>query len=147
MKARLYSRDPRAAGTDSFSLVEVVFAIAIVSFALVSILGLMAYSSQLVHQADNYGRLSNVTRQVLARLDSQAYAVTASNVATNAVFYFTYDGLPTNSPAGAYYQCAFSNVTPNTAPPALLQLQVLVSWPAPVYATTNIVNTSIVNYD
>ena len=99
-----FQRSGRFPGLDSFSLVEVVITIAIVSFVLVSLLGLMAYSSQLVHQSDNYARLSNVTRQVLAGLDSKAYLVTSTNVTANATNYFTYDGLPTNS-ASAYHQC------------------------------------------
>jgi len=131
----------------SFSLVEVVIAIAIVSFALVSLLGLMAYSSQLVHQSDNYARLSNITRQVLARLDSEAYSVTSATVHTNGVYYFTYEGLPTNS-TSAYYQCTLSNATPSASTLTnLMQVQVNICWPKPAFTNTNSINTSILNYD
>jgi Tfp pilus assembly protein PilV len=143
-------RSGRFPGLDSFSLVEVVFAIAIVSFALVSLLGMMALSSQLVHQADNYARLSNVSRQVLAGLDSKAYLVTSTNVAANATNYFTYDGLPTNSANGAiaYYQCILTNVTPAASTLTnLMQVQVIIRWPSPSYSNTNLINTSILNYD
>lgn len=144
---RPYLRLSRFPAQIAFSLIEVVIAIAIVSFTLVTLLGLMAYSSQMVHQADNYARLSNVTRQVLARLDSQVYAVTSTNVTAGGVYYFTYDGLPTNS-AGAYYQCALSNVTPSASSlSALMQVQVNIRWPQPEFTNTNSINTSILNYD
>jgi uncharacterized protein (TIGR02598 family) len=142
-----FQRSGRFPGLDSFSLVEVVITIAIVSFVLVSLLGLMAYSSQLVHQSDNYARLSNVTRQVLAGLDSKAYLVTSTNVTANATNYFTYDGLPTNS-ASAYYQCVLTNVTPSTSTLTnLMQVQVNIRWPKPAFTNTNSINTSILNYD
>src|SRR5579871_2878957 len=92
----------RRAALNSFTLVEVVIAISVIAFVLVAILGLMAYTSQLVQQSDNYSRLSNVAGQVLARMNSQSFTISTNCASTNAVYYFTYDGMPTNSTA-AYY--------------------------------------------
>jgi type II secretory pathway pseudopilin PulG len=137
----------RCSTLSSFTLVEVVFAIAIFAFALVSILGLMAYTSQLVQQTDMYARLSNVSSQVLGRLQSQSYAVTSTNITANGAYYFTADGLPTNS-AGAYFQCNLSNVTPlGSSLNNFMQVQVSIRWPKPQFSNTNIIVTSILNYD
>ena len=131
---------------DSFTLVEVVLAIAIVAFALISMMGLMAYASQLVQQADSFTRLSNVSSQVVASLDSQAFAVSSTNVIAGGAYYFTHEGLPTNS-FNAYFQCTLSNVTVSPSPPAVMQVQVAIRWPAPHFSNTNWILTSVLNYD
>lgn len=137
----------RRAALNSFTLVEVVIAIAVIAFSLVSILGLMTYASQLVQQADTYSRLSRVTGQVLAQLRSQPYAVSTNCATTNAVYYFTYEGLPTNS-LGAYYQCNTTNANPSTwTLTNVMQIQLTVRWPMPQFANTNVIITSTLNYD
>lgn len=131
----------------SFTLVEVVIAIGVIAFVLVSILGLMTYASQLVQQADTYTRLSSVTGQVLAQFESQPYTVSTNCATTNAVYYFTHEGLPTNS-ASAYYQCNVANA--NVAPWTLtnvMQIQMSIRWPKPQFTSTNVIITSTLNYD
>ncbi len=107
----------------------------------------MAYASRLVQQSDTYSRLSNVSSQVLAQFESQPYSVSTNCATTNAVYYFTYEGLPTNSVA-AYYQC---NVT-NADPPGwmltgVMQIQLSIRWPKPQFTYTNVIITSTLNYD
>jgi uncharacterized protein (TIGR02598 family) len=148
---------PRAA-LNSFTLVEVVIAIAVTAFVLISILGLMSYASQMVQQSDKYARLSAVTSQVVATLGSQPFILNQAQAQTNAVFYYTFDGLPTNS-AAAYYQCNITNASPSTlaltnaAGKYLMEpIQVMIRWPKPSsitvpFANTNIIVTSILQYD
>jgi uncharacterized protein (TIGR02598 family) len=132
---------------NSFTLVEVVIAIAIISFVLISILGLMAFASQQVKQADTYARLSNVSGQILARLESQSYAATSAAANTNAVYYFTFDGLPTNS-TSAYYQCNITNYPPTASNVTnLMIIQLSIRYPTPQFTSTNLITTSILNYD
>jgi Tfp pilus assembly protein PilV len=146
-------------GEDGFTLVEVVISIAVTSFVIISILGLMAYASQVVQQSDRNARLSTVTGQVLTTLANQSFYVSRGMASTNnLIFYFTSEGLPTNS-SGAYYQCSVSNVTPTgyalkdvfgsqVAEP----VRIMIRWPKPASTTapfpnTNFVTTSIANYD
>lgn len=131
----------------SFTLIEVVVAIGVIAFALISVLGLMTYGSQLAQQSDTYYRLSNVAGQVLAQYDSQPFSVSTNAATTNAVYFFTYEGLPTNS-AGAYFQASAANV--NTAGWTLtnvMQIQISIRWPNPQFSNTNVIMTSSLNYD
>ena len=131
----------------SFTLVEVVIAIGVIAFVLISILGLMTYASQLVRQSDSYSRLSNVAGQVLAQFDSQSFAVSTNRVATNALYYYTYEGLPTNS-ADGYYECDVSNVDSLISVLTnVMQIQLSIRWPKPEFANTNVIITSTLNYD
>jgi Tfp pilus assembly protein PilV len=137
----------RRPALNSFTLVEVVIAIAVIAFGLVSILGLMTYASQLVQQSDTYSRLSNVTGQVLAQFNSQPFSVSTNCATTNAVYYFTYEGIPTNS-AGAYYQCNVTNADLSTwTLTNVMQIQMSIRWPKPQFTNTNVIITSTLNYD
>jgi Tfp pilus assembly protein PilV len=137
----------KGSGLGSFTLVEVVIAIAVVAFVLVSLLGLMTYTSQLVQQADTYSRLSNVSSQVLAQLDSQPYSLSFAKANTNATTYFTYEGLPTNSAAG-YYQCVMSKANPaGWTLSSVLQVQLTITWPKPEFTNTNVIISSTLQYD
>ena len=137
----------RTSRSDSFTLVEVVFAIAIIAFALVSLLGLMTYTSQLVQQADTYSRLSDIVGQMSARFDSQPFATSTNCATTNAKYYFTSEGIPTNSTA-AFYQCTVSNANaPAWTSTNVMQIQMIISWPKPQFTNTNVIITSSLNYD
>ena len=156
LPARARGRWPH--GTGSFTLVEVVISIAVTSFILISILGLMAYATRVVQHSDNNARLSMVLGQTLSTLGSESYAISQSQASTNAFFYFTSEGLPTNS-TGAYYQC---NVTNATSAKFVLtdatrdknqlmeQVQIMIRWPytgSGKFANTNLIVTSINFYD
>ncbi len=122
-------------------------AIAVIAFVLISVLGLMTYTAQLVQQADSYSRLSVVADQVLAKFDSQPFAVSTNCATTNAVYYFTYDGLPTNSTA-AFYQCNVTNAnSPAWTSTNVMQIQMSIRWPKPQFSNTNVIITSTLNYD
>jgi uncharacterized protein (TIGR02598 family) len=142
----------REGGLNSFSLVEVVIAIAVTSFALISIVGLMAYAAQTLQQSDKYTRLSSVASQVLAVLSSEPFKLSQSQARTNYTLYYTLGGLPTNS-ASAYYQCSITNATPSGSPLQtwLEPIQVSIRWQksgaSGRFINTNIIVTSILNYD
>jgi Tfp pilus assembly protein PilV len=138
----------------SFSLVEIVIAIAVVSFVLVSLLGLMGYLIKTLQKIDQYTRLANVSSQVLAQISSQPFSYTTNFVHTNGICYFTYEGLSNNGASGAYYQCAFTNTTPTNAYSNITplsnyysQIEVIISWPLPKPVSTNVISTSCLNYD
>jgi type II secretory pathway pseudopilin PulG len=132
---------------NSFTLVEVVIAIAVIAFALISILGLMTYTSQILQQSDTYSRLSSVAGQVLARYDSQPFSVSTNCALTNAAYYYTYEGLPTNS-AGAFYQANVTNADPSGwTLTNIMQIQLTIRWPKPEFVNTNVIITSSFNYD
>ncbi len=142
---------PRGTGTSSFTLFEVVLSIAIIGFVLISILGLMSYTLGLVRQADRYAGLSFVASQMLATLESEPFQLSTSQASTNAVFYYTFEGLPTNS-AGSYYQCTIANAAPSGFPlSATMQpIQISIMWQntgVSGFANTNILVTSVLKYD
>ena len=157
------------AGLHSFTLVEVVIAIGVATFILISLLGMMTYGSQMVQQSDKYSRLSIVTSQVLAKLGSEQFAACPYGVkwagggfgsVVPQTNYYTYQGLPTNSVNGTniYFQAVVADATPTTGPmfskvasqQVMEPLQVSILWPtvgtAP-FANTNIIVTSVVNYN
>lgn len=132
---------------NSFTLVEVVIAIAVIAFVLISVLGLMTYASQLVQQADTYSRLARVTSQVLTRLNSQSYSVSTNAATKGTAYYFTAEGLPTNAASG-YYECAVTNADPSPSTLVnMMQLRVSIRWPKPQFTNTNIIITSTLKYD
>jgi len=153
----------RRGNLSSFTLVEVVIAIGVTAFVLVSILGLMAYASQTVQQSDKYARLASVVSQVLTTLGSQSFAMSPYLLGENnssgnfnplsSTNYYTSEGLPTNS-AGGYYQCVVSDATPanfaltNADGNYFLEpVQVTIRWPYPKPNNTNIIVTSLLNYE
>jgi type II secretory pathway pseudopilin PulG len=140
-------RPRRPSDLGSFTLVEVVIAIAVIAFVLISVLGLMTYASQLVQQSDTYSRLSHISGQVLAQLNSQPFSVSTNCATTNAVYYFTAEGLPTNG-TSAYYQCNLTNAdSPNWTLNNMMQIQISIRWPKPQFVNTNVIITSTLNYD
>ena len=137
-------------GLESFTLVEVVIAIGVTTFVLISILGLMTYASQMVKQSDKYSRLSTVAGQVVATLERQPFTLSAAQANTNVAFYYDFEGLPTNS-AAAFYQCNVTNASPASfALTNVEPIQITICWPktsASAFANTNIIVSAILNYD
>jgi len=138
----------------SFTLVEVVIAVAVTAFVVISILGLMVYASNVVQQSDKYARLASVASQVQAALDSQNYnGIRKTGLTTNLTYYFTSEALPTNS-AAAFYQCDVTNSAPTSSSlndlfgnSFIEPVQIKIRWPKPIFSNTNVIVSSIVNYD
>ncbi len=93
-------RHPRA-----FSLVEVVLAMGIVSFALVTTMGLTLVGLKGFQQAISTTTETEIAQQLVNQLQQTSYATIVANGSTN--YYFTQEGLPTNA-ANSIYTAAMN---------------------------------------
>jgi uncharacterized protein (TIGR02598 family) len=129
----------------AFSLVEVVIAIGVVAFVVISLLGLIPVALQSSHNADVQAAQATIVSTVTGKLSSQNFSSTVASLPlTN---YFTAQGEETSA-AAAIYRCDVTDVTPvGSAGNFMRQVQLIITWPAPVYAQTNVVCASFLNYD
>jgi uncharacterized protein (TIGR02598 family) len=135
----------RGRGTRAFTLVEVVIAVAIFTFAVVAMLGLMTVAMRSTHKADTQASSAAIVTTVMGQLTSQNFTNTVASLPFTD--YFTHEGAQTNA-AAAVYKCAVTDVSPAASPTTFLhQVQLMISWPAPVYTQTNVVVGSFVKYD
>lgn len=132
----------------AFSLVEVVLALGVVSFAIVAILGILPTGLQTGKSSQDETRATQLAQSVLATMASQAptqfnnvqlelndgspVQFDLSGSEPKPPFYADNDGKMIGAPAGASYKIA---VTTNGAPPGFdpgnaNQVTVRVSWPA-----------------
>src|ERR1700679_3083285 len=83
----------------AFSLVEVVLALGIFAFAVLSIVGLMATGLNSAKDSSTNLAITNINRNLRADLQATPYSSLASATSTN--YYFTDGGYPTtqSSPA------------------------------------------------
>jgi len=112
-----------------FSLVEVVLALGVCSFALVSLMSLMPVSLDSARNALEITRIAKAFQQVTADLTQSKFTnVAAMSTATN---YFDYDGNPTNA-SGKYFTVlatvAASPIT-NQSSGSLLRVKLLSQTP------------------
>lgn len=85
-----------------FSLVEVVLALGVISFAIVSLLGLMTVSTGASRLSDEDTVIAAIARQV----DTELRNTTFANLpATGTAWYFDNEGHHLTTAAGAIYQC------------------------------------------
>lgn len=104
----------RAIRAHGFGLVEIAIALGIISFALLSLLGLMAVGLNASKTAREDTVVASLARNVLANLKTLNYAQLSALGSTN--FYFTYDGAATNSASSsAYYECRARILMPSQA--------------------------------
>ena len=97
-----------------FGLVEIAIALGIVSFALLSLIGLMVVGLNASKAAREDTVVASLSRNVLANLKTLSYPQLATLSTTN--YYYTYDGVATNSVAGsAYYECKAAIFPPSQA--------------------------------
>lgn len=130
----------------AFSLVEVVMALGICSFALVAIMGLFttglqsSKDSEAQIQAANLVSMLIATRQASPTNDIANFAIPSArmtNAFTNAygasgtilTNYLTSDGLTTSSASLALYQIS-CKVGTNAMWPKVAQVYIKLSWPA-----------------
>ncbi len=88
-----------------FSLIEIVLALGIISFALVSILGLLAGALSTSRDASDDRIAASMTTRLLSELRSSA---TFQNATTN--YYFDVDGQLLTSEDGAVYEVEVEQV-------------------------------------
>jgi len=96
----------------AFGLVEIAIALGIVSFAVLSLIGLMAVGLNASKTAREDTLVASLARNVFANLKTMDYPHLSSLGTTN--FYFTYDGVATNqASASAYYNCGVRILVPS----------------------------------
>lgn len=155
-----------ARNSPAFSLVEVVIALGLTSFALLSMVGLLAIGLQNNRESTEETNLALCTETALSILRSRGFNLAASDVSYKETdstpdFYFDgtgnlvvdANGLPakTQSP-DALYACTVTRATPTLDQPTtkLIYLRLQFHWPlaAPAAARQHrIVITSLANYE
>lgn len=93
----------------AFTLVEVVLALGIVSMAIVPMMGLLTVGLNTFHDAVNTTTETEITQQVAHDIQLGSFTNTAAS------YYFTADGVATNSGA-AYYYASVHSPTKLTVP-------------------------------
>jgi len=129
---------------NAFSLVEVVIAIGIVSFALLAMMGLASVSLQSERSSASDTDLAALSQQVFSRLRSLPFASLSD---TN--YFFDADGSPTTNSAGAVYECAVTLAAdPSLLPASFKNARLQFTWPvsAANRPNTNIFLGGIANY-
>jgi uncharacterized protein (TIGR02598 family) len=155
MNARMLRRPDR---TGAFSLVEVTLAMALVSFAVITIIGLLPVGLNALHRVIDTTEEAQIVRQIGAQAVLTPYS-TLSATFSGQTFYYDQDGvLLTNSPApmpaATRYRAATTVVTPvypgSTGAAALSGNMstvhiVLMDGPGTVASSTNFYNVEVPN--
>ncbi len=102
-------RARRAPAPRAFSLIEIVLALAVISFALLAVFGLISVSLKADRESSSDTVMVGMRRSVMGDLRTGTYA----NLPELKYYYFDSDGLPCNpasalapaQPASAYYEC------------------------------------------
>lgn len=122
-----------------FSLVEVVLALGIVSFALVALLGLFSVGLGASKRSGEDTEVANMSAQIVSTLRNRNSAYP-----TTATFYFDTFGRQTNlsNTNIGYYQCVLTTTTSpaiSSDSASLVQAKMTFTWPCnATKRTTNI---------
>lgn len=110
---------PPLAGTPcAFTLVEVVMALGIFTFALVSMVGLLPVSLKSARQAIEITHISKMVAQVGSELSQGRFADAADSVASHKVWTFDYEGIGTSVASESYYRISADGAPNLTLPGA-----------------------------
>jgi uncharacterized protein (TIGR02598 family) len=140
----------------AFTLVEVALALAVVSFALIALLGLVSVSLQSSRDANHDTEIALASEYALSNLTTNSFASLATlGPATN---FFDFQGAPTTQTsitAPAVFNC-IAQASANMAPfawangnPNLVAVKLTFTWPGQTNTTGNnakIIWTSISAY-
>jgi uncharacterized protein (TIGR02598 family) len=110
-------RSRRSGRLGAFSLIEVVLALAVFSFSMLTIVGVMATGLSSAGDSSRNVALANIQRLLRANVNAVAYANISAMGTTPA--YYTSSGYPTTqSPTSAvdnpYFTVMYTTVTPKT---------------------------------
>jgi len=128
-----------------FSLVEVVMAMGIVAFALVSMLGLFSVGIGAGKHSGEDTEMASMSMEVLGRFRN----ITSTVIPAATNLYFDYQGRYTNTanPLNAYYECrlttqsaAATEISSDTT--SLVKAKMTFCWPS---SAINRPNTNIVH--
>jgi uncharacterized protein (TIGR02598 family) len=125
-----------------FSLIEVTFAIGIISFCLVAIFGLFGVGLNSNRQSTTDATLASIA----SRLSSEIRSDDAFDLAVQR--YYTQKGVQLTSETNAIFAARFTSVNvPNSelanVSPHLKRIAITVTWPQPVAAETNIFHVTL----
>jgi uncharacterized protein (TIGR02598 family) len=100
---RGFPRSKRKASSPvrAFTLVEVVLALGVVSFAMISMMGLLTVGLKTFHEAINATTESEITQRLANELALSKYSSLSTSSLSN--YYFTQEGIQTNSANAIYY--------------------------------------------
>ncbi len=88
-------------GPAAFSLVEVVLALGVVSFGLISLMGLLTVGLKTFHEAMGATTKAEIAQRLANQLQLASYSAISTNT-TASYYYFTEEGLATNASGGIY---------------------------------------------
>jgi len=97
----------------AFSLIEVVLAVGVVSFALLSIVAMVPVGLMSVHNAQVLQATGNITDQLRGQVQLLSFVPANTDSIqnlNNTTYYYTSDGMLTNA-AGAYYNALITTGT------------------------------------
>jgi uncharacterized protein (TIGR02598 family) len=97
----------------AFSLVEVVLAIGVVSFAMMAMLGTLPVGLKSAQESRSQVATANIARQLQGELQQISFNAASSDTLTvqnlaGTPYYFTLEGTRTTDMADAYYEASFS---------------------------------------
>ncbi len=133
--------------TSSFSLVEVIMALGITSFALVSLLALLTISFNAGLTAKQETAIAGMSRHVLADLTQKPFHLLTNS---SYSYYFDSEGNSLPSSSAALFRCVAScssTVIGNPMLTNLTSVQMSFQWPAsaPTNFQTRILNATVAN--
>ena len=132
----------------AFSLLEVVVALGVFTFAAISLLGLVTTALQSSHRAETQAACATIVRTEMAKLSSQTFTTNAASLPI--IDYFTVNGTSTNGntpDSSVVYRCGISDVSLATDPTNYMhQVSIVISWPNHAFTQTNQVVGSFLNY-
>lgn len=82
-------------------MVEVVMALAVASFGLISMMGLLSIGLETVHDAINTTTEAEIAQQIANQIQLANYSSISTNT-TAVSYYFTQDGIATNAVSAVY---------------------------------------------
>lgn len=99
--------------SQAFSLVEVVLAIGVVSFAMMAMLGTLPVGLKSSQQSRSQVATANIARQLQGELQQISFNTTSTDTLTvqnlaGTPYYFTLEGTQTTDLADAYYEASFA---------------------------------------
>jgi uncharacterized protein (TIGR02598 family) len=100
----------------AFSLVEVVLALGIFSFAILAIVGLMATGISTVQNSSTNMAIANISRSLRASVQATPFTNWVSGGSpvsyTSTTNYYTVNGYPTTTPGNYFYTAALIPAAP-----------------------------------
>jgi uncharacterized protein (TIGR02598 family) len=134
----------------AFSLVEVVLAVGVVSFALLSVLAMLPIGLTSVQNAEFLQATGNITDQIRGQLPLLSFSGSGSGSIrglASTINYYTTDGVPTTTTASEYYKAIFKVTSISSSQPVVdanfnstssaQNVTVILTYPYPVCNQTN----------